>query len=107
VHIDTIWLNKPKGGDSEPDTWVYYRVTPVAGGGQPAGADKSNVEVCRLHWPTLEDLTGFSQDQGIVETAGSVGLVSAELDTTDIVKGKFGIDHRQSILMGIRERPSS
>lgn len=103
--LDLIWLNKGNDrSDHFPDNWIYYRVNSVDASGQTAGSEGSNIEVCKLDWPTLADAIGFEAGQGIVETVGNVGLNSAHQDTSQIVRSKFSVDHNESVLIGVRER---
>jgi hypothetical protein len=104
--LDLIWLNKGTDtGDHWPQNWFYYRVTPVDASGEEAGQEGSNNQVCRVSWPDLQDMTGFDEGEGVVETVANVGLAVAHYDTSDIVRSKLGVDHDKSILIGSRVRP--
>jgi hypothetical protein len=95
MNIDLIYLNK---GENENDTsgWVYYRVTSVEGLGSDAGQEGSTVRVCRVKWPKFED------SGNIIDTPGTVTKNSAHRNTVNLV-GQWGIDHDQSILIGVLE----
>jgi hypothetical protein len=89
--IDCMYLNKGTDtGSNYPDKWVYYRVCSVDAGGEAAGREGSNIQVCRVSWPDLQDMTGFEKGEGVAETVGNVGLAVAHYDTSDIVRSKFG-----------------
>jgi hypothetical protein len=106
MNIDCIYLNKGTDtGSNFPDRWVYYRVCSVGASGEEAGHEGSNIQVCRLSWPDLQDMTGFGAGEGVAETVGNVGLAVARYDTSAIVRSKFGVDHDESILIGLRNRP--
>ncbi len=95
MNIDMIFLNK-HGNESNTSSWVYYRVTSVEGLGVGAGREGSTVRVCRVKWPKFED-TGE-----IIDTPGTVAYVSAHRNTVSLV-AQWGIDHEESILIGLRE----
>jgi hypothetical protein len=94
--FDLIYLNKCSN-ENDTSGWVYYRVTSVAGLGIQAGQEGSTVRVCRLKWPEFVDLGE------VVDTPGTVGYTSAHPNVASLV-AQWGIDHEQSILIGVLER---
>jgi hypothetical protein len=63
--IDCIYLNKGTDtGSNHLDNWVYYRVCSVDAAGETAGHEGSNVQVCQISWPDLQDKTGFEKGEG-------------------------------------------
>jgi hypothetical protein len=97
IYLDQIYLDK--GGDENPSfNWVYYRLTPVDGLGNPAGKEGSIIQICRIKWPSLVDI-GPS-----VDTQGHTGLTAA-LPAVNTVLAQWGVDHEsRGILVGLRER---
>ena len=57
-----------------------------------------------VSWPDLQDRTGLEKGEGVAEAVGNIGLAIAHYDTSDIVRGKFGVAHDQSILIGLWHR---
>jgi hypothetical protein len=97
IYLDQIYLDK--GGDENPSfNWVYYRLTPVDGLGNPAGKEGSTIQICRLKWPSLGDI-GTA-----IDTPGPSGRIAA-ITAVSTVLTEWGVDHEsRGILIGLRER---
>jgi hypothetical protein len=98
--IDVIYVDKHGDEDHLPDTWTYYRITSVTGLGNPEGTEGSTIQVCRLKWPTLEDIHPPTDTQGAVSFEFAYEAVNSALR-------HWGIEREKSIVIGIRERPEN
>lgn len=86
--IDLIYVDKNNDSNFTND-WKYYRVTPIA---------RSNVEVCEVEFPSL-------QDKGVpTQTPGIVGLASAHDINVSLLQKSYGIVHEKAVLVGMRCR---
>jgi hypothetical protein len=94
--FDFIYLNK-RGKENDTRAWVYYRTTSTTGLGISAGDEGSTVRVCRLRWPDFSDIGE------VIDAPGTVGFTSAHPNVVRLV-ARWGIDHEQSILIGVLER---
>ena len=92
-----IYLDKHGDDDRFPDTWTYYRITSTTGLGIPEGEEGSSIQVCRVKWPTLEDIPPMTD---------SIGLVTSDraYDTVNTLLGRWDIDRERSIVIGVRDR---
>jgi len=97
---DEIYVDKHGDEDHLPDTWTYFRVTSVTGLGNPEGTEGSTIQVCRLKWPTFEDVPP------VVDTPGIVALAVAWEAVNTALKN-WGIDREESIFIGVRDRPEN
>jgi hypothetical protein len=98
---DLIYLDKRgDDGNHNPDTWGYYRITSVTGLGNPEGTLGSSIEACRVKWPTLEDILPITETPGVVALEVAYAAVNGALR-------QWNIERERSILIGIRDRPSS
>jgi hypothetical protein len=97
--MDQIYLDK-RGDESNTSSWVYYRVTSVDSLGNPAGTEGSSVQICRVKWPTFEDIAP------VIDTPGQVGYRhTVAYPTAKKILAEWDVDHEQrSILIGSRER---
>lgn len=95
---DLIYVDKGQDtGDHLPDTWKYFRVTGVTGLGNPEGTAGATIQVCRVKWPTLEDIPPANDSPGVTTYASAWEIVNGALQ-------QWGIDRERSILIGIRDR---
>ena len=94
---DVIYLDKHGDDDHLPDTWTYYRITSTTGLGIPEGEEGSSIQVCRVKWPTLEDIPPMNDSIGVVAFADAYEIVNAALRQWDI-------DRKRSIFIGVRDR---
>ena len=90
---DLIYLDKHGDDDHYPQGWTYYRIRSTTGLGIPAGDLGSSVQVCRVKWPTLEDIDPPT------DTPGVVGYTSAEYNANKLLE-QWGVDRKRSILIG-------
>jgi hypothetical protein len=97
---DMIMLDKHGDDDHDPDSWAYYRITSTTGLGIPEGELGSSIQVCRLKWPTLEDI------RPAIDNIGMVGYANAYPTVNDALSKQWGIDREQSIFIGVRDRYS-
>lgn len=96
--IDSIYLNK-RDDSSMTSDWVYYRVTGAPGLGVPAGKEGASVQICKVKWPDFSDVGSM------VDSPGQVAMASAYLKGIQNVVQAWGIEHDESILIGLLERP--
>ncbi len=66
--IQSIYLYKPS--ESFLNTWVYYRVASISSG-EPAGTFGAPIQVCRVEWPTFEDVSPATDTPGITGRASA------------------------------------
>jgi hypothetical protein len=97
---DMIMLDKHGDDGRDPDSWTHYRITSVTGLGIPEGQEGSSIQICRLKWPTLEDILP------VIDNIGVVGYTSAYQAVNDALSKQWGIDREQSIFIGVRDRYS-
>lgn len=90
---DLIYLDKHGDADHYPQSWTYYRIRSTTGLGIPAGDLGSSVQVCRVKWPTFEDIDPPT------DTPGVVGYTSAEYNANKLLE-QWGVDRKRSILIG-------
>jgi hypothetical protein len=95
---DSIYLDKHGDDNHLPDTWSYYRITSVDGLGNPEGTLGASIEVCRVKWPTLEDILPM------IDSIGTTGYAFAYPTVNDALRKQWNIDREQSIFIGIRDR---
>lgn len=95
--LDEIYVDKLGDEDHLPDTWKYYRVTGVTGLGNPEGTEEATIQVCRVSWPTLEDIPPVNDSPGVVTYTRAWEIVGDALR-------QWGIDRDRSIFIGLRER---
>ena len=99
--LDMIMLDKQGDDDHFPDNWAYYRITSVTGLGVPEGEEGSTIEVCRVKWPTLEDVPPA------IQTVGSVGFAFAYPTVNTALLRQWNIERERSIFIVVRERPET
>jgi hypothetical protein len=92
--VKSIYLYKPPDGEDLTDNWVYYRVGSVSLE-EPAGRSGAPIQVCRVSWPTFEDILPMT------DTTGITGLATAGEQVATLVKGEWGVEHAKSCLIGI------
>jgi hypothetical protein len=90
---DLIYLDKHGDDDHHPQSWTYYRIRSTTGLGIPAGDMGSAVQVCRVKWPTLEDIDSPT------DTPGVVGYTSAEYNANKLLE-QWNVDRSRSTLIG-------
>lgn len=95
--IDAIYLDK-RGSDYDTSKWVYYRITSVNWSEFKAGQEKSSVEVCRVNFPKFEDTDSPT------DSPGQTGMKSAYIDVLKILEQRWGVEHKDENLIGLRER---
>lgn len=95
--VDVIYVDKHGDEDHLPDTWTYYRITSVTGLGNPEGTEGSTIQVCRVKWPTLEDIPPVNDSPGVVAYASAYEITNSALK-------QWGIDREKSIVIGLRDR---
>ena len=59
-----IYLDECGDDDHLPPSWKYFRVTGVTGLGNPEGTEEATIQVCRVKWPTLEDIPPVNDSPG-------------------------------------------
>jgi hypothetical protein len=94
---DEIYVDKRGDEDNFPDNWKYFRVTGVTGLGNPEGTEAASIQVCRVRWPTLEDIPPISESPGVTGLARAWEIVNGALR-------QWGIERERSIFIGIRDR---
>ena len=97
--LDDIYLDKHGDADHLPDTWTYYRITSVDGLGNPDGTLGASIEVCRVRWPTLEDIPP------IIDSIGTTGHAFAYPTVNAALRKQWNIERERSVLIGYRFRP--
>ena len=91
--MQAIYLYKPPQTENLPKAWTYYRVTSIDAE-EPAGTLHAPVEVCKVSWPTFEDILPTT------ETPGIAGLQSAEVHLCRLLKKQWKVYHGRSVLLG-------
>jgi len=76
------------------NNWLYYRIASY-NMDEPAGTLGAPIEVCRVKWPTFEDVPPAT------DTTGITGLASAHEQLCRLVKELWGVEHEKSILVGV------
>ena len=71
INSDYIYLDKGGDDDHLPDTWKYFRVTGADGLGNLAGTLAATIQICRVKWPTLEDIPPVNDVPGITGYASA------------------------------------
>jgi|SRR5208337_4740914 len=89
--IKSIYLYKPE--ESFLNTWVYYRVSSI-NLEEPAGTFGAPIEVCRVKWPTFEDVPPAT------DTPGITGRASAYEHMCRLVREQWSVEHEKSIFIG-------
>jgi hypothetical protein len=92
--MKAIYLYKPPQSENFTHTWVYYRVGSVEAE-EAAGTLHAPIEVCRVLWPTFEDVPPM------IDTPGITGLESAHPHVCRLLKQQLGVDHERSELIGL------
>ena len=95
---DMIMLDKHGDDDHLPDDWSYYRITSTTGLGNDEGTRGATIQVCRVKWPTLDDIPP------VIDNIGVTGYASAYPTVNDALSKQWGIDRDQSIFIGVRDR---
>jgi len=91
--INSIYLYRPPETESITDTWVYYRIASV-NAEEPAGTLGAPIQICRVSWPTFEDIPPAT------DTTGITGYEVAYEHMCKVLKGQLGIVHENSVLIG-------
>jgi hypothetical protein len=94
--INSIFLYKPPASENFTNTWIYYRVASTDGD-ELAGTLYAPVQMCRVSWPSLQDIPPMT------DTPGVTGLTSAYDAMCNIARGQWGVDHERSVFIGFRE----
>jgi len=94
---DDIFVDKCGDDDHLPDNWKYFRVTGVTGLGNPEGTLAASIQVCRVKWPTLEDIPPLNDSPGVTGFERAWDIVNGALR-------QWGIERERSIFIGIRDR---
>ena len=87
--VDSIYLNK-RGSENDTRKWVYYRVS-------SHGADRDHIELCRINFPDLRDVSAA------LYSPKTTGTQYAERDVNQLVR-RWKFKHQRSILIGFRAR---
>lgn len=91
--MQSIYVYKPPQTENFTNTWIYYRVSSVDAE-EPAGTLYAPIQVCRVSWPTFEDIPP------ITDTPGITGLASAYEHQCRLVKEQWGVEHEDSVFIG-------
>ena len=92
--MQSIYLYKPPDTDNLTWDWIYYRVASTALD-EPAGKPGAPIEICKVSWPTFQDIGKPTV------TTGITGLESAIEHETVILKNIFGVEREKSTLIGL------
>jgi len=95
--MHSIYLYKPPETESITNTWIYYRIASVDAV-EPGGTLFATIQVCKVTWPTFEDIPP------VIDTPGITGLESAWEHQCAVLK-RMGVDHEQSVLIGFLQQP--
>jgi hypothetical protein len=90
----SIYLYKPPQTENYTNTWIYYRVGSVRAE-EPAGTLNAPIQICRVSWPIFEDIPPAA------DTTGITGLETAFEHTCNLLRGQWGVEHKDSVLIGI------
>ena len=91
--VDAIYLDKHTAD------WKYYRISSI-------GRDGDHIELCLLEFPEFNDLDEIVYEEGaVVVSPFDTGYASAYSNILAVLKNKWGIDHQDENLIGIRVRP--
>jgi hypothetical protein len=97
--LDSIYLNHPGGNQNH---WVYYRLTSLG------GKEGDHIEICLVSWPDFKDIDVVGDEKkASVINPGDTGFTSAYPNFTNLLLRKWGVNHEESILIGMRVRPST
>jgi len=96
-NMRTIYLYKPPKTEKFTNTWVYYRIDSVNGPDEPEGTLFAPIEICKVSWPTFDDILP------ITSTPGVTGLESAYEQMCRLARNLWGVDHEQSHFIGFLE----
>ncbi|MGB8522197.1 MAG: hypothetical protein WCD43_04460 [Candidatus Acidiferrales bacterium] len=91
--MQSIYLYIPPETEDLVNTWIYYRVTSTDLD-VPAGTLFAPIEVCRVSWPTFEDIPPITTATGITRR------VSAREHVSGLIRRQWEVDHEQSVLIG-------
>jgi hypothetical protein len=94
--MQSIHLYKPPGTENFTNTWIYYRVTSVRAE-EHAGTLGAPIQVCRVSWPTFQDIGPM------IDTPGITGLESAYEHQCRVLKAQLGVEHEESTFIGFLE----
>jgi hypothetical protein len=73
--------------------WVYYRVR--------SDDDNDPITVCQVEWPTFRDINLiWDEKKAIITSPGLTSLATAYERVCVLMKNRWGIDHRESIIIG-------
>jgi hypothetical protein len=93
----SIYLYKPPETENYVNSWVYYRIDSVRGPDEPEGSMYAPIQMCKVSWPLFKDI------KPVIDTPGITGLASAWDQMCSVAKNQWGVDHKQSILIGCLE----
>jgi len=91
--MQAIYLYKPPLTGNFTKSWIYYRVGSV-GAEEPAGQLYAPIQVCRVAWPTFEDIPP------VIDTPGVTGLASAYEHLCQLLREQWGIEHDMDAIIG-------
>jgi hypothetical protein len=96
--MDMIYLDKGTDtGDRFPHTWQYFRVSGVDWSDFREGTVGATLQVCRVKWPTFEDILPITDSPGVTTDASTWEIVNGALRQSGIERGR-------STFIGIRDR---
>ncbi len=95
--LSTVYLYKPPESANFTNSWVYYRVESIRGPNEPGGTLNAPIQMCRVAWPSFADIPP------VTETPGVTGLTSAYEQMCKIAKSQWGVEHQDSVEIGILE----
>jgi hypothetical protein len=91
--MQSIYLYKPPQTEDFTNTWIYYRVASI-GAEEPAGTLHAPMEICKVSWPTFEDIPPAT------ETPGITGLQSEHEHLCHLLREQLNVQHERSVLIG-------
>lgn len=95
--VHSIYLYKPPKTEAYTNTWVYYRIDSVDGPDEPGGTLLAPIQMCKVLWPSFADIAPAT------DTPGITGLESAYEHMCRLARGQWGVEHEQSVLIGLLE----
>jgi hypothetical protein len=94
--MQSIYVYKPS--EAWTNSWVYYRIASVDAD-VPAGTLGAPIEVCKVAWPTFEDIPPA------IDTPGITGYASAWEHQLKLVLKQWDVDHDKSTFIGFLLEP--
>jgi hypothetical protein len=91
--FDLIYLNTR--GSQWFNDWVYYRT------GSDGGNTNDPITICRVEWPSLKDVDLiWDERKAVITSPGLTGLASAQDQTWTLMRSRWDVEPKDSILIG-------